>query len=105
MASTKSYDVDPQQLVSIMYTSGSTGIPKGVLLSHASVNQALNNIINYIGYNNNSREIIPLPLNHNFGLGHVYCTHLNGGSVHILDGLISLKSFYNCFDLSYDALL
>jgi long-chain acyl-CoA synthetase len=51
-----------------------------------------------------SREIIPLPLNHNFGLGHIYCTHLNGGSAYILDGLRSIKSFYNCFDLNYDAL-
>tara|TARA_A100001035_G_scaffold280204_1_gene284631 strand:- start:6061 stop:7521 length:1461 start_codon:yes stop_codon:yes gene_type:complete len=102
--SIESYDVDPKQLVSIMYTSGSTGTPKGVLLNHGSVNQALNNIINYIGYSNKSKEIIPLPLNHNFGLGHIYCTHLNGGSAYILDGLRSIKSFYSCFDLNYDAL-
>ena len=85
-----------------MFTTGSTGMPKGVKLSHGCVNQALNNIKNYIGYNKNNKEIIPLPVYHNFGLGHIYSTHLSGGSIYITDGIKSLKEFYSAFNYNYN---
>tara|TARA_A100001015_G_scaffold309849_1_gene410058 strand:- start:2324 stop:3787 length:1464 start_codon:yes stop_codon:yes gene_type:complete len=99
----KDFIVAPNDLVSILYTTGSTGVQKGVKLNHSCVNQALKNIKNYIGYNENNREVIPLPLHHSFGLGHVYSTHLSGGSVYITDGIKSLKEFYNSFKKNYNA--
>ncbi len=94
---------DPKDLVSIIFTTGSTGKPKGVKLNHSCVNQALQNITNYIGYSQENKEIIPLPIYHNFGLGHVYCTHLFAGSVYIVDGIKSPKEFYNAFKSDYNA--
>ena len=96
-------DVNPNQLVSIMFTSGSSGQPKGVMLSHKSVNQSIKNITSYVGYSNLNKEVIPLPLHHNFGLGHLYCTHFGGGAVYITDGMKSLKKFFNAFDEDYNA--
>ncbi len=99
----KEFNINPQELVAIMFTTGSTGKPKGVKLTHACVNQALNNIKNYIGYTQNNKEVIPLPIYHNFGLGHVYCTHSGGGTVYITDGIKSLKKFFAAFNKNYNA--
>lgn len=92
------FDVDAKDLASIMYTTGTTGIPKGVCLTHASVNQALKNIINYVGYDSSQKEVVSLPIYHNFGLGHIYCSHLTGGAVFIQDGIKSPKSFFKVFE-------
>ena len=85
-------DVEPNQLVSIMFTSGSSGQLKGVMLSHKSVSQSIKNITGYVGYDNLNKEVIPSPLHHNFGLGHLYCTHFGGGAVYLTNGIKSLKN-------------
>ena len=62
--------------VNIQYTSGTTGFPKGATLSHHSI---LNNgffIGERLGYTENDRVCIPVPLYHCFGmvLGNLACT-------------------------------
>lgn len=79
--------VGPDAVASIMFTTGSTGAPKGVCLTHANVLAALRNICSYIGYTAADREVVVLPLSHNFGLGHLYCNLLNGGAVFTDHGL------------------
>jgi long-chain acyl-CoA synthetase len=74
-------------LATLMYTTGTTGRPKGVMLGHDNVFAALRNICNFIGYTAEDREVITLPLSHNFGLGQLYCNLMNGGRVHIEPGL------------------
>ncbi|KAJ4155068.1 hypothetical protein LMH87_000334 [Akanthomyces muscarius] len=48
-------EVNPQSLVYITFTSGSTGIPKGVKLSHSNVASALHYQRDSIGYSATSR--------------------------------------------------
>lgn len=72
--------------VNIQYTSGTTGFPKGATLSHHSI---LNNgffIGERIGYTENDRVCIPVPLYHCFGmvLGNLACT--THGACMILTG-------------------
>jgi len=64
------------EAVNIQYTSGTTGFPKGATLSHHSI---LNNgffIGERLGYTENDRVCIPVPLYHCFGmvLGNLACT-------------------------------
>jgi len=77
----------PQDLAALMFTTGTTGQPKGVMLTHANVLTALRNIVEFIGYTEHDREVITLPLSHNFGLGHVYCNLMCGGAVYLEPGL------------------
>jgi fatty-acyl-CoA synthase len=72
--------------INIQYTSGTTGFPKGATLSHHNV---LNNgylIGKILGYTENDRVCIPVPLYHCFGMviGNLACaTH---GSCMVLPG-------------------
>jgi long-chain acyl-CoA synthetase len=79
--------ITPDSLAVLMYTTGTTGQTKGVRLTHANVMHAIRNICNFVGYGPDDREVVTLPLSHNFGLGHLYCNLLNGGAVYTESGL------------------
>ena len=78
-------------LAVLMYTTGTTGRPKGVRLSHANVLAAVRSIVSFVGYTAEDREVVTLPLSHNFGLGHLYCNLLSGGAVYAEPGLARVK--------------
>ena len=78
---------DESALATLMYTTGTTGCPKGVQLTHANIFAALQSIVEFVGYSEKDREVVILPLSHNFGLGHVYCNLLSGGAVYTENGL------------------
>lgn len=79
--------VDEHELASLMFTTGTTGRAKGVRLSHANVLHALHHIGRFVGYSASDREVVILPLSHNFGLGHLYCNLIHGGAVYTEGGL------------------
>lgn len=61
-------DVD---LAAILYTSGSTGEPKGVMLTHLNMVSASRSVIDYLGLVADDRIGLVLPLAFNYGLYHV----------------------------------
>lgn len=77
----------PSDVAALMYTTGTTGRPKGVMLTHANIFAALRNICEFVGYTEADREVVVLPLSHNFGLGHIYCNLLCGGAIYTEPGL------------------
>jgi len=59
-----SVPTDPDEIVNIQYTSGTTGSPKGVLLTHHGLlNNALS-MANWLGYSETDRCCWPFPLYH-----------------------------------------
>ncbi len=56
--------IDPESLVTILYTSGTTGTPKGVMLSHRNIMSNVMTCMNY--FPPGSRTLSFLPLNHSF---------------------------------------
>lgn len=85
-------DRAPDDLACLMYTTGSTGQPKAVMLSHRSLGSALDHIVDYLEYDGEDREAVVLPLSHSFGLGHVYCVLRTGGFAWLHEGLRPLKA-------------
>lgn len=81
----------PSDVAALMYTTGTTGRPKGVMLTHDAVFAALRNISRFIGYTCEDKEVVVLPLSHNFGLGHLYCCLMNGGEVYTESGLTRIR--------------
>jgi long-chain acyl-CoA synthetase len=100
----KAYDAFSQDsrratgaIASLMYTTGSTGQPKGVMISHGGLGAALAHIIEYVGVAEDDRELLVLPLSHSFGLGQLYCTLAVGGFVWVNEGLRPLKTVLDAF--------
>ncbi|WP_309381799.1 class I adenylate-forming enzyme family protein [Cerasicoccus frondis] len=90
---------EPQDLASLMFTTGTTGQPKGVMLTHRNVFAAIHNIVSFLRYGPEDREVITLPLSHNFGLGHVLCNLVSGGAVYLEPGLTRVGRVLKAIEL------
>jgi amino acid adenylation domain-containing protein len=77
-ASPRNIDLD---LASILYTSGSTGEPKGVMCAHASMVAAAMSITEYLESQPDDIVLNSLPLSFDYGLYQVLMTFLVGGTV------------------------
>ncbi|WP_458789380.1 AMP-binding protein [Adonisia turfae] len=61
-------DIAPETLAFVQYTSGSTGSPKGVMISHANLQHNLTQIQAGFGHTPQSQGVIWLPPYHDMGL-------------------------------------
>lgn len=71
----------------ILYTTGTTGKKKGVVLTQANVYAAARNISEFVGMGADDLEVLPLPLNHSFGLGRLRAQALVGHTIIIEKGI------------------
>lgn len=60
--------VDPDEAAVILFTSGSEGTPKGVVLSHANLNANRRQLAAHIDFNPSDKVFNALPIFHSFGL-------------------------------------
>jgi carnitine-CoA ligase len=67
----------PEDLALIMYTSGTTARPKGVMLSHGNLACMADNIIGFMNYQQNERILHHLPM-----------FHMNGGLTNTLPSFV-----------------
>lgn len=58
----------PEGLAAILYTSGSTGLPKGVMLSHANLIAGTRIVRTYLGIGPQDRILSVLPFSFDYGL-------------------------------------
>jgi acyl-CoA synthetase (AMP-forming)/AMP-acid ligase II len=68
----------------ILYTSGTTGQPKGVLLSHANLASNTASIVHYLGLTAADSTVTVLPFYYSYG-GSVLHTHLSVGARVVLE--------------------
>lgn len=74
-------------IAEIMFTTGSSGLPKGVTLSHGNIAASAELIRRFVGNTEEDREVVTVPLTHSFGLGRVRSMILAGGTVVLVPGL------------------
>lgn len=76
-------EVDEDDLAILMYTGGTTGLPKGVMLSHRNILSAMYGLIISYSLTRHDTECFILPLFH-ISLWPVLCVLMVGGTVVIL---------------------
>jgi amino acid adenylation domain-containing protein len=74
-----------QDLAALLYTSGSTGAPKGVMLSHRNVASAMTSIQAYLGIRPDDVVLCALPLSFGYGLTQLLLAFAVGASL-VLEG-------------------
>ena len=75
---------DPSDLAFIQYSSGSTGDPKGVMLTHRNLVTNIASIIEGAGYTDRDSVISWMPLSHDMGLIGFHLTLLAAGVSHAI---------------------
>jgi acyl-CoA ligase (AMP-forming) (exosortase A-associated) len=79
---------DPDNLVALLYTSGSTGLPKGVMLSHTNLWLGAVSVAHYLGLSANDRTLAVLPLAFDYGQNQLLSTWAAGGHAIAFDYLL-----------------
>ncbi|MFN3592178.1 MAG: AMP-binding protein, partial [Thermaurantiacus sp.] len=74
-------------LAALLYTSGSTGDPKGVMVSHRNLLLGAQSVASYLGTAPDDRVLAVLPLSFDFGLSQLSTAFQAGASAILLDYL------------------
>ncbi len=79
--------LDPEELAAILYTSGSTGQPKGVMLSHANLWLGAISVAHYLDVAPSENVLAVLPLSFDYGQNQLFSSWAAGACVVPLDYL------------------
>ncbi|HEY0674388.1 MAG TPA: class I adenylate-forming enzyme family protein [Longimicrobiales bacterium] len=85
---------DSSQVASVVYTSGTTGAPKGVMLSHANVLFVVYAVCAYLELSAQDRYALVLPISHTYGKSNLLSTLASGGAVVFVENPQNTAAFY-----------
>ncbi len=86
---------DEDDIAELLFTTGTTGKPKGVILTYKSVYNIFINTIEGIGMSGDERLLLPLPLNHSFALRVLRAVLYLGATVVLQNGFAFSKELEN----------
>lgn len=90
-------DIDSDRRALILYTSGTTGKPKGVVITHKNIEAQVTSLISAWGWHPDDRILHVLPLHHIHGIVNVLtCALWIGAQCHILPKF-SAETVWNKF--------
>jgi D-alanine--poly(phosphoribitol) ligase subunit 1 len=78
------FSIQPQDTAYIIFTSGTTGAPKGVMISAASAKFYLEHICDKLGLNNQDRSLETCELSFDFSVHNRFAAWRAGGSVYLI---------------------
>jgi long-chain acyl-CoA synthetase len=80
---------------SLIYTSGTTSSPKGVLIKHENTIFTTKNIVDILKYDNLDIDVIPLSLSHSFGLGCLHTSLFVGSTINLHKNTMNILEILN----------
>ncbi len=75
-------------MAAILYTSGSTGMPKGVVLSHRNMMAGAKSVAGYLNNTPDDRLLAVLPLSFDYGFSQLTTAFHSGASVRLMNYLL-----------------
>ncbi|MFR5893029.1 class I adenylate-forming enzyme family protein [Phocaeicola massiliensis] len=78
----------------ILFTTGTTGNPKGACLSYRNIFASASNINEFIRNRAEDIEVLALPICHSFGLGRIRCNLLKGATVVLMGSFANVRLFF-----------
>ena len=91
-------DINENDISEILFTTGTTGQPKGVCLSYSNIYYSALYINEYINNNPDDKELLALPLCHSFGIGRLRCNLLKGATIFLVDGFGNMRNVLKCIE-------
>lgn len=88
----------PLDTSEILFSTGTTGKPKGIELTHKNNIALAENVKFGVKMKPDNIELIPVPLNHSHGLRRYYGNMYNGSTVIILPGVLNINQFFIFLD-------
>ncbi|MBR5074316.1 MAG: acyl--CoA ligase [Bacteroidales bacterium] len=88
----------PEGTADILYTTGTTGKSKGVMISHKTIIADAENLIEGQGFSHDLLFIISGPLNHIGSLSKIFPVTMQGATLYILEGMKDLEKFFEALD-------
>jgi long-chain acyl-CoA synthetase len=81
----KAVDTERTDTAAVLYTGGTTGTPKGVMLTHENINAAIHTVVYNERSTETDRALCFLPFNHVFGQMHIMnATILSAGCLEMM---------------------
>ena len=77
-----------QDIAAILYTSGSTGNPKGVVLSHGNLIAGAKSVAEYLNNHSQDKLLAVLPFSFDYGLSQLTTAFIRGASVVLMEYLM-----------------
>ena len=85
---------EADDLSMMMYTTGTTGASKGVVMRHFNDVAIAENVAVGTEMKKNNVEVLPMPLNHSFAIRRYQADMLNGSTVCLMDGLVYIGTLW-----------
>ena len=85
---------EEQKIADILFTTGTTGEPKGVPLTFLNEAAAARNINKFIKNTSDDIEMLALPVSHSFGLGRLRCCLSIGATILLLGNFANVKKLF-----------
>ncbi len=90
--------ITKDSVAEILFTTGTTGAPKGVCLSYANIFGSADNVNSFVGNTEDDIEILGLPICHSFGLGTIRCNIIKGATVVLLGSFANVRQFFKAIE-------
>jgi len=85
---------DADSIADIIFTTGTTGESKGVMLTHRALVAIAENLVYGCKYTSDIVIIVPGPLNHSNAIRKLQVSMYCGGAIYLLNGMLNVERFF-----------
>ena len=89
---------DEDDISELLFSTGTTGKEKGIVISHKNNIALAENVIYGVELQDDNVELIPSPMNHSHGLRRYYGNMVKGASVVLCTGVMNVMGFFRLMD-------